>query len=292
LAVTTIQMHHPTVAADHGLLVASSNRKKWGIIGLILLGLSLVLLYYVVFQRSLIYVPNPKRPLRIDFDALTMTTVHIETQDHVMLNAWYKKAKHNRPTVLVLHGNAGHIGTRAPLARLLMQHGYGVLLLEYRGYGGNPGKPDEQGLYLDAEAGMQYLEKHRVNQSQIVIYGESLGTGVATYLAQSPAHACALILQSPYTTLAALARYHYPWIPIEPWDKFNSISHIRASKLPVLILHGTKDKVVPFHEGQTMFQAANEPKEFVVLEHQGHSHLWSPAFLSQVSTFIDKHCQS
>lgn len=285
-------MHHPTAAVGQGLLVASSNSKKWSIIGLILLGLSLVPLYYVVFQRSLIYVPNTKRPLRNDFDALSMTAIQVKTKDGLLLNAWYKRAKPKRPTVLVLHGNAGNIGTRAPLARLLMQYGYGVLLLEYRGYGGNSGKPDEQGLYLDAEAGMQYLEKHHVDQSQIVIYGESLGTGVATYLAYVSKNACAVILQSPYTTLAALARYHYPWIPITPWDKFDSISHIRASKVPVLILHGTEDKVVPFEEGQALFQAANEPKKFVVLENRGHSHLWSPVFLSQVSTFIDKYCQS
>lgn len=247
---------------------------------------------FYCLQRTLIYAPSKITPQKQAFQAEDMHVIQLTTHDGLTLHSWYKPAKHNKPTILVFHGNAGHIGTRMPLARHLIKQGFGILLLEYRGYGGNPGKPTEQGLYLDALAAMEFLNQKHVPAQKIVLYGESLGTGVATYVATKYPRACALILQSPYTTMADLGRYHYPWIPIEPWDKFDSIGRIHAVHMPVLALHGTNDAVVPYAQGIALFSAANQPKQWVSLPDRSHNNLWTPDFLSTINQFINSHCTS
>lgn len=258
----------------------------WAILAFIILSITL----FYLLQRTLIYIPAKNIPSREAFHAEDMTQVTLHTHDNFNLNAWYKAAGAGKPSVIMFHGNAGHIGTRAPLARAFIKQGFGVLLLDYRGYGGNPGRPTEQGLYQDARAGMQFLKQHKVSLSTTVLYGESLGTGVATQIATEYPKACALVLQSPYTTLKALGQYHYPWIPIAPWDKFDSLGRINRIHMPLLALHGTQDVVVPYSQGQTLFAAANEPKQWVKLLNQGHGNLWSPAFINTVSGFITEHC--
>lgn len=258
----------------------------WAILAFIILGSAL----FYFLQRTLVYAPAKNTPSLNAFHAEDMTKVTLHTEDNLNLNAWYKSAAPQKPSVIIFHGNAGHIGTRAPLARALIKQGFGVLLLDYRGYGGNPGSPTEQGLYQDARAGMQFLKQHHIPLSKTVLYGESLGTGVATQMATEYPKACALVLQSPHTTLKALGQYHYPWIPIAPWDKFDSLKNINRIHIPLLALHGTQDDVVPYTQGETLFAAANEPKQWVKLLNQGHGGLWTPAFTSTVSEFIFNHC--
>lgn len=259
----------------------------WALLAFILLGA----LFFYFFQRILIYVPSKITPNRKTFHAEDMQRVRFSTLDNISLNAWYKSAANRKPTVIIFHGNAGHIGFRAPLAHQLIQHGFGVLLLEYRGYGGNPGKPTEQGLYQDARAGIAFLKQQGISTQNIVLYGESLGTGVTTQMATEHPKTCALILQSPYTNLAAIGQYHYPWIPIAPWDKFDSLGRIKSIHTPLLILHGTQDTIIPFAEGRSLFKAANQPKQWVTLENQGHGGLWTPDFIKKVSGFIEHHCR-
>ena len=247
------------------------------------------LLFYVL-QRTLIYIPSQKKPTRVAFRAEDMQRIELFTEDNIVLNAWYKPAAPHKPTLIIFHGNAGHIGARMPLARQLIQQKFGVLLLEYRGYGGNAGHPTEQGLYQDARTGMMFLKKQHVPLEHIVLYGESLGTGVATKMAEEYPGACALILQSPYTNLSDLGRYHYPWIPLSPWDKFDSLSRIKSIHMPLLALHGTQDRVIPYSHGRALFEAANQPKQWVSLTKRGHGGLWTPAFIEAVSDFITLHC--
>ena len=249
---------------------------------------TLVLILYV-FQRQLIYFPAKETPDRHRFHADDMQIITLHTDDGLSLNAWYKPAAIGKPTVLLAHGNASHMGYRMPLARQLIDKGYGVLLVEYRGYGGNQGMPTEQGLYSDARAGMAFLNQQGVSSQHVVLYGESLGTGVATKMATEYA-VCAVVLQSPYTSLATVARYHYPWIFLSPRDKFDSFSRIRNIHAPLLILHGTKDSVVPFEEGLALFKQAIEPKQWVALPNKGHSQLWDADFIRDVSEFIDAKC--
>jgi uncharacterized protein len=246
------------------------------------------LLIYVS-QRQLIYFPVKERPSRQIFHAEDMQEISLHTADNLRLNAWYKPATSQQPTLLYLPGNAGHIGFRMPLARQFLAAGFGVLLLEYRGYGGNKGRPTEQGLYNDGRAAMQFLQQQGVHASHLALYGESLGSGVATKLA-TEFPICALVLQSPFTSLSAIARYHYPWIPIKPWDRFDSLARISSIKAPLLILHGKQDRIVPFSEGLALFHAANEPKRFVPFANKGHNNLWNNYFVNTIKKFIKTHC--
>lgn len=248
----------------------------------------LTLLMYT-FQRYLIYFPAKEVPSRQGFHAEDMQELSLKTSDGIAILAWYKAAKGAQPTVLFLHGNAGHIGYRMFLIRQFLANGFGVLLLEYRGYGGNKGKPSEEGLYTDARAAMHFLKQEEISSQHIVIYGESLGTGVAVKMAEE-FPACALVLQSPYTSMPAVARFHYPWIFIPPWDKFNSVARIQNIKAPLLILHGKQDQVVPFEQGFALYNQANEPKAFIALDNRGHDNLWDEHFIKTVIDFIQSRC--
>ena len=259
------------------------------LLGFVMVLVALFVLIYI-FQRHLIFYPDKQVPLRHAFHAEDMQDVTLQTDDGLSLQAWYKPSTHARhPTLLILHGNAGNMGSRMPLARPFLDKGYGVLLLEYRGYGGNKGQPTEQGLYTDARAGMRFLEQQGVGFNQIVLYGESLGTGVATQMAyEHPV--CALILQSPFVSLTAVGRYQYPWIVIPPKDKFDSFSRMKAIHVPVLMLHGTADTVVPYAQGRALFNQSNGPKQWVELPNKGHSDLWDPEFIHNVDHFIATRC--
>lgn len=235
------------------------------------------------------YFPAKEVPSRQFFQADDMQLVKLKTADGVELTSWFKPAETNHPTVLFLHGNAGNIGYRMPLVRQFLARGFGVLLLEYRGYGGNHGQPTESGLYQDGLAGLQFLEAQHIPSSRIVLYGESLGTSVATYLATKTS-SCAVILQSPFTSMTAVARYHYPWIFISPWDKFDSLSRIDEIKSPLLIVHGEKDTIVPYTQGQMVFEKANEPKQMLSIPNRGHNDLWDNNFVATVTDFIAAHC--
>jgi fermentation-respiration switch protein FrsA (DUF1100 family) len=250
----------------------------------------LLLFFTYIFQRNLIYFPLKTTPNPSVFNAQDMTIVSLPTKDGLTLNAWYKPAIAHHPTILFLHGNAGNIGYRMPIARQFINNGFGFLLLDYRGYGGNKGRPTEQGLYEDGNSAIKFLSQQGVKPSELVLYGESLGTGVATKLAvQTPS--CVLILQSPFTSLTKVANFHYPWIPLSPWDKFDSLSRIKHINTPLLILHGTEDQIVPYEEGVNLFNAALEPKKMQRFSGYGHNNLWTNLeFYPSVSQFIQQYC--
>lgn len=240
-------------------------------------------------QRNLIYYPSKSIPDRKTYHAEDMEPLRLRTPDGIDLKAWYKPARDNKPTILYLHGNAGHIGNRMPLARQLLDAGFGVLLLEYRGYGGNQGKPTEGGLYTDGRTALHFLWGKNISPRHLALYGESLGTGVATKLA-TEFPVCAVVLQSPYTSLPAVARYHYPWVLIETWDKFDSLSRIAKINGALLILHGKQDSLVPFAEGVALYKQAKEPKQLLALANKGHDNAWGSQLYTEVIRFIRSHC--
>ena len=254
------------------------------LIGAVTFVISTLLMW--AFQRQLIYYPSREIPRLIDYQANDMRVVLLHTQDGLVLNSWYKPADARQPTIIYLHGNAGNIGGSMPLVRQLIHAGLGVLLLEYRGYGGNPGHPTEQGLYEDGRAGIRFLNQHGVASDRIIVYGESLGSGVATQLAIENKIG-ALILQSPYTSICDMARYHYPWLLIKPLDRFESIKRIQQINAPLLILHSMNDEVVPYSQGLALFQRAIEPKKMLAFKTENHNNLWnSPGFSEKISDFI------
>ncbi|MGQ3889569.1 alpha/beta hydrolase [Legionella sp. CNM-1927-20] len=255
----------------------------------LLIFIILVMVSMYLLQRQFIYFPARVMPIRQFFAADDMQEVYLNTEDKLKLLAWYKPAQSDMPTIIYFHGNAGHIGYRMPFIRYFLNEGYGVLLVEYRGYGGNEGKINEQGLYLDGQAAIKFLQEQGILLPKIILYGESLGTGVATKLG-TQYKVCAIILQSPYTSLSALARVHYPWLPIPLRDKFDSIKRINEITAPVLILHGRQDNIVPYAQGLELYNKANEPKEFIDFEKRGHNNLWDKQFFDIINKFIYKHC--
>lgn len=250
---------------------------------------TLVMLLLYFLQRHRMYFPAKEMPSRQHFHAQSMQDVKLITSDGLQLNSWYKKAATGKPTILYLHGNAGHIGFRMPLVTGFLNAGYGVLLLEYRGYGGNAGSPGEAGLYLDGEAAMTFLLNEGVTSERVILYGESLGSGVATKLAEQY-RVCAVILQSPYTSMTAVARFHYPWILLSPWDKFDSLSRIEHIGAPLLILHGRLDRIVPFEQAEVLYKKAKEPKKLIEFADKDHNNLWDKDFFVQLMQFIHSHC--
>lgn len=251
--------------------------------------LTLLLAAIVLFQRKIIYLPTTGKIERKDYRAQDMVPVKLTTSDGIKLTAWYKEAKVDQATLLFLHGNAGHIGSRMPWIRGFLDRGVGVLLLSYRGYADSEGSPNEQGLYQDARAAVDYLSKKSVNHRCIILYGESLGTGAATQMAIEY-EIGGLILQSPYTSLSEMRRYHYPWLPISPWDKFDSLSKIEKINTALLIIHGKRDTIVPFQQGHTLYKAAKDPKLMIVYPTLGHNNLINRNMFERILKFTRKQC--
>jgi hypothetical protein len=223
-----------------------------------------MLLVLYVTQRQLLYVPDVQPPdLAAVGLAHVMGPVATRTDDGLDLLAWYRPPAANPAPVLVyLHGNAGHIGNRAERIRPYLEAGFGVFLVEYRGYGGNPGRPSEPGLYADARAALDYLREQGIGADRVVLYGESLGTGVAVQMAVERGCA-ALVLEAPFTSVAAVAQSRYWMFPVRPLvrDKFDSLAKIGRLRCPLFVMHGERDRVIPVRFGRELFAAAPEPKE-------------------------------
>lgn len=239
-------------------------------------------------QRRLVYLPAGAPP-PVEEVLPGGREVTLRTSDGLSLAAWFVEAG---PTaVAVLPGNAGNRAARAPLARSLADRGLSVLLVEYRGYGGNPGSPTEEGLAADARAAVAWLED-RPGTGRVVLLGESLGAAVAVDLAAARPPA-ALILRSPFTSLVAVARVHYG--PVPRWllrDRFDALARIGAVDAPVLVVAGGEDAIVPPAQSRRLQDAAPEPSRLVVVEGAGHNDralLDGPELLGAVTEFLADH---
>lgn len=241
---------------------------------LILVGAFVVILLLV--QRRLIYFPDsllapPDRVGLPDAQVVTFTT-----DDGVRLESWFVppgKPGDGVPTVLFLPGNAGNRAMRAPLAARLAEQGVQSLLVDYRGYGGNPGSPSEDGLIRDARAARRYLlGRTDVDPRRLVFFGESLGTGVAVRLASETVPA-ALILRSPYTSLRDVGRHHYPFLPMFLLrDTFPSIERMPSVKCPVLVIAARHDSIVPTPLSEQLFAAAPaSDKRLLIVDRVDHN---------------------
>ncbi|MGE0258129.1 MAG: alpha/beta hydrolase [Alphaproteobacteria bacterium] len=243
------------------------------------------------YQRQLLYHPDRARPRLGPLAELGVREIAVPTADGLSLLAWYLPAAGgNRPVVVYFHGNAGHIGHRAERLERFAREGYGVLLLEYRGYGGNPGEPREAGLFEDAAAALRFLEAHGVRGSRLALYGESLGTGVAVGVA-ARSDVGAVVLESPYTSIAAAAQFHYPFVPAARLvsDRYDSLSRIGRVRAPILMLHGARDDIIPPSHGEALFAAAPEPKEQWIAPLAGHADLVRFGALDAAVDFIERH---
>ena len=207
--------------------------------------------------------------------------VRLRTDDGTQLGAWFlPAAAAPRPSapgaaVVVFNGNAGNRASRAPLAEALGRAGLSVLLLDYRGFGDSDGTPTEDGLAADARAARAYLAaRPDVDPARIVYFGESLGAGVAVRLAAEEPPA-ALVLRSPFTSLAAVGRVHYPYLPVAllVWDRYAAIERIADVRAPLLVLAAEFDRIVPAAHSRRLYEAAREPKRYVVIPGADHNDL-------------------
>ncbi len=259
------------------------------LVGIPLVAYVAVLALLYVFQRQLLYVPDRSRPELAGFAQPGLREVTLRTADGLSLSSWYLAPRDGRPVIAYFHGNAGHAGYRADRLQRFARDGYGVLMVEYRGYGGNPGAPTEAGLYDDARAALDFLEGEGIAGPRLVLYGESLGSGVAVRMA-AEREIAALILEAPFTSVAAAAQYHYPFVPaaLLIWDRFDSLSRIGAVTAPILIVLGGRDRVVPARLGQALFAAAPEPKERWIAPEAGHEDLARFGALDAAVAFIER----
>jgi fermentation-respiration switch protein FrsA (DUF1100 family) len=246
----------------------------YALLGSALAGYGVLVAGLYVFQRQLLYFPDVARPKLGDLAALGVREVKLRTVDELSLLSWYLPPSNGRPVVAYFHGNGGHIGYRAERLRWFARAGYGVMMAEYRGYGGNPGAPTEFGLLTDGGAALDFLGGEGMTPNRLVIYGESLGSGVAVPLA-AQREVAALVLEAPFTSVAEVAQYHYSFMPASALvrDRFDSRASIGHVKAPILVLHGEQDRIVPPRFGRALFDAASEPKELWLAREAGHEDL-------------------
>lgn len=233
---------------------------------------ALVVLF--IYQRSLLYHPYPVRTGPAEAGLEGANEVEIATPDGAKLIAWHLKAKAGQPTLLYFHGNGGSLAGRAARFALFGDQGWGVFAMSYRGYSGSTGYPTEAGNVADAMLAYDRLAAMTADASKIIAMGESLGTGVAVQVAaRKPV--VGIILDAPYSSMAAVAQYHYPFFPVSTLmrDRYDSAAHIAKVKAPILILHGARDEVIPVRFGQALADAAPEPKTLIIFPEGSHEDL-------------------
>ena len=250
----------------------------------------LLLTIVFFFQRNLLYHPSMDNYLK---DQVTNVPTEIEkvkitTLDNINLVAWfYNKNMEKFKTILFFHGNAGSLENRTYKLNHFKNLNVNFLIIAWRGFSGNTGKPNEIGLYSDAISAIEWLKSKGVNEKNIILYGESLGTGVAVEIAQNKNYA-GIILESPYTSMVNLGKKYYPLFPVRFLlkDKFESYKKITNISVPVLIIHGKVDKIVPFAMGKKMYELANEPKFFYSQEYGDHMVDYDEKLLLVLKKFI------
>ena len=251
---------------------------------------ALVVAAVYFLQRSLMYFPDSSPP-RLDLAGVSdMRDVTLVTADGLELLSWFRApAAMDGATVVYFHGNAGNIEGRGFKVRPLLDAGYGLLLVGYRGYGGNGGRPSEEGLYGDGRAALDVLMARGVPEERIALYGESLGAAVAVQMALER-RVGAVVLEAPFTSATDVGAHHYPFLPVRFLikDRLASVDKITDIGDPLLIIHGEADRTVPVKMGRALLAAASEPKEGVFIPEGGHDDLFAFGSTEVVLDFLDR----
>ena len=255
----------------------------------IVLVYSAIVLFVYFYQRSLLYLPSENNYLsdKISFD---YKEIFIETDKNVKLKSWFiEKDLKKFKTILFFHGNAGNLFNRVYKLNELNKLDLNILIISWRGFSGNEGEPSEKNLYHDAKEAVKWLNNRGVDNKNIILYGESLGTGVATELGKRNIFG-GIILESPFTSIAKAAKIYYPYLPVNIIlkDKYDSIEKIQRINTPVLIMHGKKDNIVPQKMGLELFEKANQPKFNYFPENDDHMLEYNDKLLNNIKLFINK----
>ena len=256
---------------------------------------SVILSYFVIiffvyfYQRNLLYHPNENNYLN-DKISFNYKEIFIKTDENIKLKSWLiEKDLKKFKTILLFHGNAGNLFNRVYKLNELNKLELNILIISWRGFSGNEGKPTEKNLYHDAEEAVKWLNNKGIDDKNIILYGESLGTGVATELGKRNVFG-GIILESPFTSIANAAKIYYPFLPINLIlkDKYDSIKKIQSITTPVLIMHGKKDNIVPQKMGLELFEKANRPKFSYFPENDDHMMEYNDELLKNIELFINK----
>jgi hypothetical protein len=266
-----------------------SIRLVWQQARVVALGCLLALLVFMFLEDHLIFFPS-RWPVG-DWQApgLAREDAWFEAADGVRLHGWYVSHPHPRASVLFCHGNAGNITHRAEIVEQLQRHAaVSVLVFDYRGYGRSEGSPSEAGILADSRAARDWLARHAgLDPERLVIFGESIGGAVAVDLAASGG-ARGLILENTFTRLADVAAYHFPWLPVR-WlmhTRLDSLAKIGQYGGPLLQTHGDADTIVPFAIGRQLFEAANQPKQFLRVPGLDHNDPRPADYYEAIGRFI------
>lgn len=241
-----------------------------------------------VLHRNFLYTPDKTRYQPADVGLTGVEEIVFKGKGGVDLIAWYRPARRGKPTLLYFTGNYGSTANRARKIDAIANSGYGVFMLNYRGYGGSRGWPTEKNNVADAVTAFEYLETELgVPAKNIVAYGESLGTGVATRLAlQRPVKA--LVLEAPFTSVVDVGRQVWWFIPLRlvMTDQYRTIDRIGSVTVPLLILHGARDSMIPVTQARQVYAAANEPKQLAILRQGDHNNLFDHGAWAKVEAFL------
>lgn len=266
----------------------------WGVVVLTLLAGTAVGMLWVL-QRQLIYFPDRTAPPPAGEVVEGARDVTLHTEDGLSLAAWFMSAdagvRDRELAVLVAPGNGGNRAGRAEFAEELSRRGLAVLLLDYRGYGGNPGSPSENGLHLDALAAVDALEELGYPPDRTIYFGESLGGGVVAAL-QAERPPAGLVLRSPFTELADAGAHHYPWLPVRLLlrDRFPVVQHLTESEVPVTVVYGDRDSVVPSELSARVASHTQNLVEELVVEGADHNDavMFGPRVADAVARLADR----
>ena len=259
----------------------------------IIVTLAIVVRYTDLVDRLFIFFPERDLLQDPGDSGLEFDEVFFRAADGVGLHGWFVPGR-GETTLVWFHGNAGNISNRVDnLAELHSRLGVNIFIFDYRGYGRSEGRPSEQGTYLDAEAALAYLRSREgVVQDRLVLFGRSVGSAVAAEAATKN-EAYAVILESPFTSIRAMAREHYPFLPglgAIVRTKYNTLAKMGNIHVPIMVLHGDSDKIAPFHMGRELFEAANPPKRFYGIEGAGHNdtyHVGGRAYYEALASFLE-----
>ena len=229
-----------------------------------------------IFQRKILFNTSgiPQKPEKYDLN--NIKEIYIPSSDRLKLLAWYSKPKNKNPLLVYFHGNSFDIGERAYRIKRYINQGLGVLLLSYRGYSGNLGKPTEKYLYDDSLIAINWIKNNlNIGFDELIIYGESLGSAVAVELGVKYKFK-SVILEAPFTSIfdIAIKRYYIYPFNFLILDKFDNYSKINRILSPLLIISGKKDEVVPHKHSVKLFSKANEPKFKLFIDEAMHNNLY------------------
>lgn len=239
-------------------------------------------------QRRLMYIPSATRVAPAAAGLVDVKEIELATPDGERIIGWRRQATAGRPTLLYFHGNAGGLVNRALRLRRYRDLGFGFLIMSYRGFSGSSGSPSEANNLADARLAYDRLVGEGVKPQDIVLYGESLGSGVAVQIAaERPVGA--VVLDAPYTSMIDMATRAYPFLPVRPLlaDRYESSRHIERVTAPLLIMHGRRDRVIPATMGERLHAIAREPKKLVLFPDGGHTDLDDFGAVEAVAAFLD-----